>query len=164
MSDIVPNEQELKAAGRHSLNDSDCFCNECVFNRAVAIARLTRYQGQDAAYWYAQSAEKHSEILALEASRDAAIAEAVSKRTVECATLADSDKPIQRAILRLNSPPPAPAYPFAQPCRCWEYSKPIEFAESQSNWRRLLSTHSTYDYACPDAAFCEVCGAARKGS
>jgi hypothetical protein len=95
---------------------------------------------------------------------DAAIAEAVSKRTVECATLADSDKPIQRAILRLNSPPPATVYPFEKPCRCWEYSVPDAQAVSQSNWRRLLATHSTYVYLCPDAAYCEVCGAPRKGS
>jgi hypothetical protein len=37
-------------------------------------------------------------------------------------------------------------------------------AVSQSNWRRLLATHSTYVYLCPDAAYCEVCGAPRKGS
>ena len=94
---------------------------------------------------------------------DAAIAEVVSQRTAECATLADSDKPIQRAILRLNSPPPATVYPFEKPCRCWEYSVPDAQAVSQSNWRRLLATHSTYVYLCPDAAYCEVCGAKRKG-
>ncbi len=92
---------------------------------------------------------------------DAAIAEAVRARTVECAALADNYKPVQRAILALNAPP-AP-YPFAHPCKCWEYSKPDAQAVSQSNWRRLLSTHNTYVYLCHDAAFCEVCSAPRKG-
>jgi hypothetical protein len=105
-------------------------------------------------------------------NRDAAIAEAVSQRTVECAdlclttralTVYDIRNSVKDAILALNAPP-APAYPFAQPCQCWEYSKPDAQAVSQSNWRRLLATHSTYVYHCPDAAFCEVCGAPRKGS
>jgi hypothetical protein len=103
---------------------------------------------------------------------DAAIAEAVSKRTVECAdlclttralTVYDIRNSVKDAILALNAPP-APAYPFEKPCRCWEYSVPDAQAVSQSNWRRLLATHSTYVYLCPDASYCEVCGAARKGS
>jgi hypothetical protein len=100
---------------------------------------------------------------------DAAIAEAVSKRTVECAealkafigerNLDGVWRAAYAAILALNTP--ATVYPFEKPCRCWEYSVPDAQAVSQSNWRRLLTTHSTYVYLCPDAAFCEVCGAAR---
>ena len=98
---------------------------------------------------------------------DAAIAEAVEQRTVECAGICTTKhfaSDAARDILALDAPP-APAYPFAQPCKCWVYSVPDAQAVSQSNWRRLLSTHSTYVYACPDAAYCEVCGAPRtKGS
>jgi hypothetical protein len=101
---------------------------------------------------------------------DKAIAEAVSQRTVECAATfnkycqehygVDGNPAIFDSILALNAPP-APVYPFEKPCRCWEYSVPDAQAVSQSNWRRLLATHSTYVYLCPDAAFCEVCGAPR---
>ena len=108
--------------------------------------------------------------------RAAAIAEAVSKRTVECAETLKAfcverhiwfaEGGLWRcgydAILALNTP--APVYPFEKPCLCWEYSVPDAQAVSQSNWRRLLATHSTYVYLCPDASYCEVCGAARKGS
>jgi hypothetical protein len=98
------------------------------------------------------------------AAINAAIAEAKREARVECADVlvraGYEGSMIHRAILDLNAPP-APAYPFEKPCQCWVYSVPDAKAESQSNWRRLLSTHSTYVYACPDAAYCEVCGAPR---
>ncbi len=89
------------------------------------------------------------------AAIDAAIAEAVSQRTVECAALADNYKPLQRAILRLNSPPPAPAYPFAQPCQCWHTCEPW-------NGKRWFREFPSKDLElASDAAFCEVCGSKR---
>jgi hypothetical protein len=90
MSDTQPNEQELKAAGRQTLNDSNCFCKECVFNRAIAIAMHTRYKGKTAEEWArlqqqtafvvsevnlrAEAAE--AKVKELAAKLDAAIAEA----------------------------------------------------------------------------------------
>ena len=91
---------------------------------------------------------------------DAAIAEAVSKRTVECAEdvctelcafdetgLADR---CYNLCLALNAPP-APAYPFQKPCQCWTYHPSGNF---------YLTTRSQF-YLNRDANYCEVCGAQR---
>jgi hypothetical protein len=88
------------------------------------------------------------------AAIDAAIDAAVSKRTVECASLAESDKPIQRAILALNTP--APAYPFGldasgKQCTDWEF-------DGDHWWNRIgdyphdIDAHFTH---------CPFCGAPR---
>jgi hypothetical protein len=222
MSDIQPTEAELLAAGRHSLNDSDCFCQECVTQRAISIARLTRYEGKTAEEWArlqqqtafvvsevnlrAEAAEAkvteleaenaklrkyledyeleaghvlkggrpHIERIAeLEAKLDAAIAaiaEAVSKRTEEggstlltltkfgctpearawnCAVLECS-----RFILALNAPP-APAYPFEKPCKCWEQQGNRDYwTREVGDYVHDLDAHFTH---------CPFCGAPRKG-
>jgi hypothetical protein len=93
-------------------------------------------------------------------NRDAAIAEAVSQRTVECAEdvrtelcafdetgLADR---CYNLCLALNAPP-APAYPFQKPCQCWTYHPSGNF---------YLTTRSQF-YLNRDANYCEVCGAQR---
>jgi hypothetical protein len=98
------------------------------------------------------------------AAIDAAIAEAVSKRTVECAATfnkycqehygVDGNPAIFDSILALNAPP-APAYPFG--CKCW-----TRLGEGGA-WHRV----TTGGYTCGfqlDAKHCEVCGAPRKGS
>ncbi len=94
---------------------------------------------------------------------DSAIAEAVSRRTVECAVLANkwsadlsSAERISRYILALNAPP-APAYPFG--CKCWL------LAENGSWYRKEdFGTYTSTIHPRFDAKHCEVCGAARKGS
>jgi hypothetical protein len=117
-------------------------------------------KGQEIAYrWNSSGAyERQAEAI------DAAIAEAVRARTVECADVlvraGYEGSMIHRFILDMNKPL-LPPYPFEKPCQCWVYSVPDARAESQSNWRRLLATHNTCVYLCPDAAYCEVCGAAR---
>ena len=101
------------------------------------------------------------------AAIDAAIAEAVSQRTVECADVAGYEftkhdhtgYSVCNAILALNAPP-APAYPFAQPCQCWVWR---DSGNGQEYWLRgpVGSIGIEMNH---DAAYCEVCGAPRKGS
>jgi hypothetical protein len=95
-----------------------------------------------------------------------AVAEAVSQRTVECAEVAQQAysqdgwkrSDIPAAILALNTP--APAYPFAQPCQCWVWR---DSGNGQEYWLRgpVGSIGIEMNH---DAAFCEKCGAKRKGS
>ena len=107
---------------------------------------------------------------------DAAIAEAVSKRTVECANAAageytvsnmeighvgcpDVRQRIHRAILALNTP--APAYPFGKDasgrqCADW---RPVS-GTILTSWCRG-GRDTPIEYLRTTAAFCEVCGAPR---
>jgi hypothetical protein len=114
---------------------------------ARIIAACTRYEGKDAQRWAAecqlaagkgeqfrQRAEAaEARVKELEASRAAAIAEAVSKRTVECDRVAsewmrehgtmDVWTGLHLAVIALNTP--APAYPFGKDakgkqCECWQ--------------------------------------------
>ena len=92
---------------------------------------------------------------------DAAIAVAVSRRTVECDRVAsewmrehgtmDVWTGLHLAIIALNAPP-APAYPFG--CKCW-----TRLGEGGA-WHRV----TTGGYTCGfqlDAKHCEICGAPR---
>ena len=94
---------------------------------------------------------------------DKAIAEAVSQRTVECADVlveaGGKGTHIYWSILDLNAPP-APAYPFAQPCKCWVWR---DSGNGIEYWLRgpVGSIGIEMNH---DAAYCEVCGAPRKGS
>ena len=87
-----------------------------------------------------------------------AIAEAVRKRTVECAEelvrAGYKGSMVHREILAMTAPP-APAYPFAQPCKCW-------YLHTNGNYYRQRDNHSPRCLPV-DAAYCEICGAARKG-
>jgi hypothetical protein len=121
-------------------------------------------KGQEIAYkWNSTGAwERQAEAI------DAAIAEAVSQRTVECAEtcvnscrslyqgVSASEIFLSKAILALNTP--APTYPFEKPCKHWTL-------RDDGSWLHYLQ-REPLAYQHLDASFthCPFCGAPRKGN
>ena len=90
---------------------------------------------------------------------DAAIAEAVRARTVECAEAlvrtGYEGSMIHRFILDMNKPP-VPPYPFEKPCQCWRPDEP-----GSKVWRHDLPEPSNYVLLPIYDNNCRYCGSKR---
>jgi hypothetical protein len=183
MSDIIPTEAEFAAVNAIDLcYYADRYLSDptrAMSEVAEIIATHTRYEGRDAEEWArlqqqtafvvrevslrAEAAE--AKVTELEAKLDAAIAEAVSKRTVECDRVAsewmrehgtmDVWTGLHLAIIALNAPP-APAYPFGKDatgrqCACWEQNDRLWW-NKDGDYPHDLDAHYTH---------CPFCGAPR---